>query len=123
MRIAVISILTIRSLFSIPFILLKVNSVSDLPFASIDRIWSSDSERKCPYPQQGSKISSLDVGDAAVEVGDLATVFGLTPGGERVPVEKFAEGAGTIGYEILVGIGQRVQRRTTDGSPPESARK
>jgi alanine racemase len=65
----------------------------------------------------------LDVGDAAVEVGDLATVFGLTPGGERVPVEKFAEGAGTIGYEILVGIGQRVQRRTTDGSPPESARK
>ena len=65
----------------------------------------------------------LDVGDAAVQVGDLATVFGLTPGGERVPVEKFAEDAGTIGYEILVGIGQRVQRRTTDGSPPERARK
>ena len=41
---------------------------------------------------------------AAVEVGDVATVFGRTPEGVRVPVEDFASGAGTLGYEILVFV-------------------
>ena len=62
----------------------------------------------------------LDMGDAAVEVGDLATVFGRTPTGERVPVEAFAAAAGTIGYEILVGMGQRVRRHRTDGWPAQA---
>jgi alanine racemase len=60
----------------------------------------------------------VDVGDAAVEVGDVATVFGRTPEGVRVPVEDFASGAGTLGYEILVGIGARVPRHYGEGAPP-----
>ncbi|MAG33621.1 MAG: alanine racemase [Deltaproteobacteria bacterium] len=60
----------------------------------------------------------VEVGDAPVEVGDIATVFGRTPEGERVPVEDFAAAAGTIGYEILVGVGPRVPRRVGAGGPP-----
>lgn len=60
----------------------------------------------------------LDLGDDPVAVGDVATVFGRAPSGERVPVEDFAAAAGTIGYEILVGIGARVRRQPCDGRPP-----
>lgn len=60
----------------------------------------------------------VDIGDAPVEVGDVATIFGQTAEGIVVPVEDFARAAGTIGYEILVGIGARVPRRFGEGSPP-----
>jgi alanine racemase len=60
----------------------------------------------------------VDVGDADVEIGDIATVFGRTPSGEAVPVEQLATEAGTIGYEILVGVGARVPRRLGVGLPP-----
>lgn len=60
----------------------------------------------------------LDVGDVDVAVGDVATVFGRTPEGDQVPVEGLAEAAGTIAYEILVGIGARVPRRLGNGPPP-----
>jgi alanine racemase len=61
----------------------------------------------------------VEVGDASVEVGEIATVFGRTPEGALVPVEDFASAAGTLGYEILVGIGSRVPRRYGEGPPPE----
>jgi len=61
----------------------------------------------------------VDVGQAPVEVGQLATVFGRTPEGIRVPVEGLAAAAGTIGYEILVGVGDRVPRYVGNGLPPE----
>lgn len=64
----------------------------------------------------------VDVGDAPVEVGELATVFGRTPEGGLVPVEDFAAAAGTLGYEILVGVGARVPRRYGEGTPPEERR-
>jgi alanine racemase len=60
----------------------------------------------------------VEVADAPVEVGDVATVFGRTPEGLRIPVEEFASAAGTLGYEILVGIGARVPRRYGEGAPP-----
>ena len=60
----------------------------------------------------------IDVGDAEVAPGDVATVFGRTPGGERIPVEDLARAAGTIAYEILVGVGPRVPRIAGDGPPP-----
>ncbi len=60
----------------------------------------------------------VDVGDAEVEVGQLATLFGRTPEGKRVPVEGLAAAAGTIGYEILVGVGARVPRQVGHGLPP-----
>lgn len=60
----------------------------------------------------------VDVGDAPIAVGEVATIFGRTPAGDRVPVEAFAAAAGTIGYEILVGVGGRVPRIEGDGPPP-----
>jgi len=62
----------------------------------------------------------VEIGDAPVETGDIATIFGCTPGGLCVPVEDFARAAGTIGYEILVGVGSRVPRRFGEGPPPAS---
>ncbi len=59
----------------------------------------------------------VEVAEGGVEVGQVATFFGRTPEGERVPVERFAEQAGTIGYEILVGVGARVPRQVGDGPP------
>jgi len=60
----------------------------------------------------------VDVGEARVEVGELATIFGRTPEGLRVPVEDLAAAAGTIGYEFLVGVGARVPRQVGNGLPP-----
>jgi alanine racemase len=60
----------------------------------------------------------VEVADGAVSVGDVATIFGRTPSGERVPVERFAAQAGTIGYELLTSVGARVPRRLGEGMPP-----
>ncbi|HEB90690.1 MAG TPA: alanine racemase [Deltaproteobacteria bacterium] len=62
---------------------------------------------------------SVEIGhDGAVGVGDLATIFGRTPEGRRIPVENLARAAGTIGYELLVGVGARVPRQVGVGLPP-----
>ncbi len=53
-------------------------------------------------------FTTVDVGDAPVAVGDEALVFGAGEG--TPPVEALAEAAGTIAYEILVGVGARVPR-------------
>ena len=51
----------------------------------------------------------LDVGDDAVAVGDRAVLFGDPATG--VPsVDDWAEAAGTINYEIVTRIGNRVKR-------------
>ncbi len=60
----------------------------------------------------------IDVGDAPVAIGDIATIFGRTPAGERIPVEGLAAAAGTVAYEILVGVGARVPRLVGAGAPP-----
>jgi alanine racemase len=62
----------------------------------------------------------VEIGDAAVEVGTVATIFGSTPEGLRVPVETLAAAAGTIGYEMLTNVGARVPRRVGAGPPPAS---
>lgn len=61
---------------------------------------------------------TIDVGEASVEIGQVATIFGRTSDGIRVPVEGLARAAGTIGYEIIVGVGQRVPRVIGAGLPP-----
>ncbi|HIF96568.1 MAG TPA: alanine racemase [Myxococcales bacterium] len=51
-----------------------------------------------------------------VAVGDPATFFGLAPeGGPGIRVEAQAEAAGTLAYELLVGVGDRVSRVYVDG--------
>jgi len=51
----------------------------------------------------------VDVGDLPVEVGDTVTLIGAD-GDESVTAEEWAERLGTIGYEIVCGIGPRVPR-------------
>jgi alanine racemase len=51
----------------------------------------------------------VDVGDLPVEVGDVVTLLG-SDGEASVTAEEWAERLGTIGYEIVCGIGPRVPR-------------
>jgi alanine racemase len=53
-------------------------------------------------------LTTLDVGDAPVALGDTAVAFGA--GGPTV--DEVAARAGTIPWEILVRVGRRVGRRT-----------
>lgn len=58
---------------------------------------------------------TVDIGDSNVVIGDTAVFFGRAEDGGRepvIPVEEVAECAGTIPYEILVRVGQRIQRQT-----------
>jgi alanine racemase len=51
----------------------------------------------------------VDVGDAAVEVGDEVVLLGRD-GDSEITVDEWADRLGTIGYEIVCGIGRRVPR-------------
>ena len=51
----------------------------------------------------------LDVGELSVEVGDVVTLIGVD-GKEQITAEDWAGWMGTIGYEIVCGIGPRVPR-------------
>jgi alanine racemase len=52
-------------------------------------------------------VDLTEVADA--QVGDVVTLIG-TDGGEEIRVEEVAKQAGTIGYEILTGLGHRLPR-------------
>lgn len=54
-------------------------------------------------------MTMVDVGDAPVRMGDVATVFG-----GRVSLDEQARAAGTISYELLTSLGRRVERRYHD---------
>lgn len=59
----------------------------------------------------------VDVGDAPVSVGDRAILFGDPATG--VPsADDWAQAAGTINYEIVTRIGNRVTRRYLEGPTP-----
>ena len=51
----------------------------------------------------------VDCGDRPVEPGDEVVLIG-SQGDERITAEEMAAWAGTIGYEIVTGIGPRVPR-------------
>jgi alanine racemase len=57
----------------------------------------------------------VDVGDTDVEVGDEVVLIGTQTGPDGTELEitanEWAERLGTIGYEIVCGIGSRVPRR------------
>lgn len=54
-------------------------------------------------------LVTIDVGEAAAEVGDPVILFGVGQGA-ALPVEEVAASADTLAYEILVRIGPRVPR-------------
>jgi alanine racemase len=57
-------------------------------------------------------------GVPGVRTGDVATLLG-SEGGESITVDEVAELAGTISYEVLTGLTQRLPRVWTglDGEP------
>jgi len=66
--------------------------------------------RRCPFAGRVSMdFVGVDVGEAPVELGDEAILFGAAEQGS-LPVEEAAEAAGTIAYEMLVRVGARVRR-------------
>ena len=57
----------------------------------------------------------VDVGDAAVQVGDDAVLFGPGDNGEPT-ADDWADAVGTINYEIVTRIGARVPRSYVGGT-------
>ncbi|MDQ4006008.1 MAG: alanine racemase [Actinomycetota bacterium] len=55
----------------------------------------------------------VDVGDEAIEVGDHVVLLG-PDGDDEIRAEELAGWAGTIGYEVVTGIGPRVPREYVD---------
>ena len=57
-------------------------------------------------------LVTLDVGENDVAIGEDVVVFGRAAGDApaSLPIEEVAEVAGTIPYELLVRVGQRVPR-------------
>lgn len=53
----------------------------------------------------------VDVGDAAVALGDRAVLWGDPAAGEP-GVDEWADAAGTIAYELVTRLGRRVHRTT-----------
>jgi alanine racemase len=53
---------------------------------------------------------TVDVGDAAIEIGAAAILFGGAQGDAVLSVEEAAAAAQTIPYELLVRVGKRVPR-------------
>jgi alanine racemase len=56
----------------------------------------------------------VDCGDLDVAVGDEVVLIG-EQGDERITAEEIADRLGTIGYEIVCGLGARVPRRYVGG--------
>lgn len=55
-------------------------------------------------------VTGMPSGDAQVEAGDEVVLLGRD-GNEEITAQEWAERLGTIGYEIVTGIGPRVPRR------------
>jgi alanine racemase len=69
------------------------------------------SERRPLAGRISMDLATVDAGpDSEAGVGDPVLIFGRTDDLE-IRVEELADAAGTISYEILVGIGSRVPRR------------
>jgi alanine racemase len=54
-------------------------------------------------------FTMVEVGDAPVQVGDVATLVGEA-GGDRITLDEFAEWSGRLQREFLTGLGSRLPR-------------
>jgi alanine racemase len=45
------------------------------------------------------------------DVGSVATLWGSSPNGAVLPIDEIAEAAGTVGYELMCALAQRVPAR------------
>jgi len=44
-------------------------------------------------------------------MGSVATLWGTSPGGAVLPIDEVAQASGTIGYELMCALAQRVPTR------------
>jgi alanine racemase len=54
-------------------------------------------------------MTVVDVGDTPMAIGDIATIWG-----GAVSLDEQAANAGTISYELLTSLGERVVRRYSE---------
>jgi alanine racemase len=100
----------------------KATRVATLPLGYADGVsWSAGGRgevwlagARLPIVGRVSMDSiCVEIGDAPVEIGDLAVFFGRSRDG-GIPVEEAAAAAGTIAYELLVRVGRRVPREAVE---------
>jgi alanine racemase len=91
--------------------LVPLGYADGLPRAASGRaqIWI-DGERRPVAGRIAMDQCVVDVGQAEVEMGQQAVIFGTGASGEPT-VEEWAAWAGTNAHEVLTGIGTRVARR------------
>jgi alanine racemase len=94
--------------------------IATLPIGYADGVPISASGRGCvliggqrmPIAGRVSMdFTTIDVGDAPVEIGADAILFGGAQGDAVLTVEEAAAAAQTLPYELLVRVGRRVQRQ------------
>jgi alanine racemase len=68
-------------------------------------------DRRCPVI--GRVTMDMVMVEAAARVGDVATLIG-GDGDQSITLDEFASWAGTISYEVLTGLGQRLPRVYTE---------
>lgn len=91
--------------------LVPLGYADGLPWAAAGRAEVSIAGRRFPVAGRIAMDQVVvDVGDAAVRVGDEVVVFGPGTAGEPT-VADWARWAGTVPHEVLTGIGPRVERR------------
>ncbi|MET0207680.1 MAG: alanine racemase C-terminal domain-containing protein, partial [Burkholderiaceae bacterium] len=49
------------------------------------------------------------------KVGSVATLWGASPGGAVLSIDEVAAAAGTVGYELMCALAQRVPTRADPG--------
>jgi len=89
---------------------LPIGYADGVPIAASNRGAALIRGRRHPFAGRVSMdFVTVDVGDAPVEIGDEAILFGAAEQG-ALPVEEAAAAAGTIAYELFVRVGARVRR-------------
>jgi alanine racemase len=91
---------------------LPIGYADGVPISASGRGCVLISGRRMPIAGRVSMdFTTIDVGDAPVEIGADAILFGGGQGGEVLTVEEAAAAAQTLPYELLVRVGRRVQRQ------------
>jgi alanine racemase len=91
---------------------LPIGYADGVPISASGRGCVLISGRRMPIAGRVSMdFTTIDVGDAPVEIGADAILFGGGQGGAVLTVEEAAAAAQTLPYELLVRVGRRVQRQ------------
>ena len=91
---------------------LPIGYADGLPISASGRGCVLIGGRRMPIAGRVSMdFTAIDVGDAPVEIGAEAILFGGAQGGAVLTVEEAAAAAQTIPHELLVRVGRRVQKQ------------